>query len=106
LIIIFSTLTNYFLLLALNIQTPFSAALFVLVVLQVGSAPPSAPGKLGVYHYLAVLALSVFAVERGVALAYGVLLYLVALLSKVVIGVIVLLTTRWRIPTIVSRPEN
>jgi uncharacterized protein (TIRG00374 family) len=104
-IIIFSTLTNYFLLLALNIHAPFPAALFVLVVLQVGSAPPSAPGKLGVYHYLAVLALSVFAVERGVALAYGILLYLIALLSKVVIGVIVLLTTRWRIPTIVSRPE-
>lgn len=104
-IIIFSTLTNYFLLLALNIQTPFSAALFVLVVLQVGSAPPSAPGKLGVYHYLAVLALSVFAVERGVALAYGVLLYIIALMSKVIIGVIVLLTTRWRIHTIGSDPD-
>jgi hypothetical protein len=105
LVVILSTLTNYFLLLALDIQAPFSAALFVLVVLQVGSAPPSAPGKLGVYHYLAVLALSVFAVEKDLALAYGVLLYIVALLSKVVIGVMVLLVTRWRIPHLITRPD-
>ena len=103
LIVILSTLTNYLLFLALNIQVPVSAALFVLVVLQVGSAPPSAPGKLGVYHYLAVLALSVFAVEKNVALAYGVLLYLVALLSKVIIGALVLFLSRWRIPASASK---
>ena len=106
LVVILSTLTNYFLMLALDIQAPFSAALFVLVVLQVGSAPPSAPGKLGVYHYLAMLALSVFAVEKDVSLAYGVLLYIVALLSKVVIGVFVLFVTRWRIPIFVIQPES
>ena len=104
-VVILSTLTNYFLLLALDIQAPFSAALFVLVVLQVGSAPPSAPGKLGVYHYLAVLALSVFAVDKEIALAYGVLLYIVALLSKVIIGVLVLLLTRWRIPTLANKTK-
>ncbi|MEA3350302.1 MAG: lysylphosphatidylglycerol synthase transmembrane domain-containing protein [Chloroflexota bacterium] len=104
LVVILSTLTNYFLLLALDIQAPFSAALFVLVVLQVGSAPPSAPGKLGIYHYLAVIALSVFAVEKDLALAYGVLLYVVALLSKVIIGVFVLFLTRWQIPEIAAKP--
>jgi uncharacterized protein (TIRG00374 family) len=98
LIVILSSVTNYSLILALDIQVPFWVALFVLMVLQVGSAPPSAPGKLGVYHYLAVLALSVFSVEKNVALAYGILLYTVTLLSKVIIGVLILLMTRWVAP--------
>lgn len=93
-----STLTNYLILLALDLKVSIVAALFVLIVLQIGSAPPSAPGKLGVFHYLAVLALSAYGVGKEPALAYGVLLYVVALLPKVLIGVLVLLFSRWKIP--------
>lgn len=101
-----STLTNYISLQALHIQVPFTAALFVLIVLQVGSAPPSAPGKLGVFHYLAVLALSAFDVERSVALGYSVLLYIIALLPKVIIGVGVLMFSRWRLPRLSLAGHN
>ena len=104
--LVLSTLTNYVILQAIQIQAPFTAALFVLIVLQVGSAPPSAPGKLGVFHYLAVLALSAFSVEKDLALAYGVLLYVVALLPKVLIGVGVLLFSRWRLPDIRFKIES
>ncbi|MGB2963316.1 MAG: lysylphosphatidylglycerol synthase transmembrane domain-containing protein [Anaerolineales bacterium] len=104
--LILSILTNYVILQAVHIQVPITAALFVLIVLQVGSAPPSAPGKLGVFHYLAVLALSVFSVEKDLALAYGVLLYVVALLPKVLIGVGVLLFSRWRLPDIKLKIES
>jgi len=55
-------------------------------VLQVGIAPPSLPGKLGVFHYLTVLALSFFGVARSAALTYALVLYAVALLSKVLVG--------------------
>lgn len=96
----FSTLTNYLILLALEIDVSFVVALFVLIVLQVGSAPPSAPGKVGVFHYLAVLALSAYGIEKESALAYGVLLYVVALLPKVLIGFGVLIFSRWRVPTL------
>jgi len=104
--LILSTLTNYVILRAVQIQAPFTAALFVLIVLQVGSAPPSAPGKLGVFHYLAVLALSAFSVEKDLALAYSVLLYVVALLPKVVIGVGVMIFSRWRLPDIRLKIEK
>jgi uncharacterized protein (TIRG00374 family) len=104
--LVLSTLTNYSILRAIHIQAPFTAALFVLIVLQVGSAPPSAPGKLGVFHYLAVLALSAFSVEKDLALAYGVLLYVVALLPKVLIGVGVLVLSRWRLPDLKLKIEN
>ena len=101
-----SALTNYLILGAVGIQAPFTAALFVLIVLQVGSAPPSAPGKLGVFHYLAVLALSAFGVEKDLALAYSVVLYVVALLPKILIGVGVLVFSRWRIPELRLKVES
>lgn len=101
-----SALTNYLILGAVGIQAPFTAALFVLIVLQVGNAPPSAPGKLGVFHYLAVLALSAFSVQKDLALAYSVLLYVVALMPKVVIGVGVMILSRWRIPELKLKVES
>ncbi len=90
-----SALTNYLILQSLHILVPFSAALFVLIVLQVGSAPPSAPGKLGVFHYLTVLALSAYQVERGTALAYSVLLYVTALVPKILVGAGVFVLSKW-----------
>jgi len=95
-----SAATNYILLRALGISAPFTAALFVLIVLQVGSAPPSAPGKLGVFHYLVVLALSAFNIEKGIAVAYSVLLYVVVLFPKVVIGALIMMLSRWRLPAL------
>lgn len=68
---------NYVLFLALRLSLPFAAALFLVVVLQVGVAVPSVPGKLGVFHYLCALALAVFGLEKGAALGYAVLLYFV-----------------------------
>jgi len=104
--LILSTLTNYIILQAVDIQVPFTAALFVLIVLQVGSAPPSAPGKLGIFHYLTVLALSAFEVDKSLALAYSLLLYVVALMPKVVIGVGILFFSRWKLPDIKLKIEK
>ena len=98
LVLMSSALTNYILFWAFGLPLSFGAALFVLVVLQVGIAPPSLPGKLGVFHYLAVLALSFFAVPRGAAVGYAFALYAVALLSKIVLGGAWLAWLRW-LPT-------
>lgn len=87
--------TNYLLFLAFGFPLSFAAAAFVLVVLQVGIAPPSLPGKLGVFHYLTVLALSFFGVARSAALTYALVLYAVALLSKVLAGGAWLAWLRW-----------
>ncbi len=87
--------TNYLLFRAFGLPLSFSAAAFLLVVLQVGVAPPSLPGKLGVFHYLALLGLSFFGVPRSAALSYALVLYAVALLSKVVAGGAWLAWLRW-----------
>ena len=72
-------LTNLLLLAAFGLEPSPRIALFLLVVLQVGVAVPSAPGKIGVFQFLCVLALSVFDVPASVAFAYGVVLYLIVL---------------------------
>jgi hypothetical protein len=52
-------------------------ATVLLLVLQIGVAVPSTPGKVGVFQTLAVLTLSLFAVDRALAFSYGLLLYVV-----------------------------
>jgi hypothetical protein len=91
-----STLANYLLFRAFGLSLPFSAALLLLVVLQVGTVPPSLPGRLGVFNYLTVLTLGIYGVERGPAAAYSLGLYIVAYLPKVLIGAACLARRDWR----------
>jgi len=51
-ILLLSASTNYLLFRAFHLTVPPVAALLVLLVLQVGSAPVSTPGNLGVFQYL------------------------------------------------------
>jgi len=71
---------------AMGLSLPLAAPLFLLLVLQVGISVPSTPGKLGVFQYLVILALAAFHVEKGVALSYSLLLYLVAFGPHLVFG--------------------
>jgi len=79
-------LVNYIIFLALGLSLSFTAALFLLVVLQVGIAVPSVPGKLGIFQYLCILALAPFGVGKSSALSYSVLLYLVAVGPVLLLG--------------------
>ena len=85
-ILLLSVSTNYLLFLAFRLTVPPVAALLVLLVLQVGSAPVSTPGNLGVFQYLTVLALGVYSVDRTTAVAYSVVLYVIAYGPKLVLG--------------------
>jgi len=85
-ILLVAALTNYLLFLAFDLRLPFVAALFLLVLTQAGSVPPSLPGKIGIFNYLTVVGLGTFGVDRGTALGYSILLYAVALLPKVILG--------------------
>ena len=79
-------LTNYLVFLGMGLTLPASAALLLLVVLQAGVAVPSSPGRLGVFHYLTVLTLSLFAVGKEEALGYAVVLHLAVYLPMLILG--------------------
>jgi uncharacterized membrane protein YbhN (UPF0104 family) len=56
-------------------------------MLQIGSAVPSSPGRIGVFQYLVILTLSFLVVDKNVALGYSVLLYLVIYVPNALIGI-------------------
>jgi glycosyltransferase 2 family protein len=83
---VLSALTNYLVFRALDLTLPLSAALLLLVVLHVGTSVPSSPGRVGVFQYLVILSLSMYSVDKNVALGYSIILYLVIYMSIAVIG--------------------
>jgi hypothetical protein len=92
-----SVLTNYLVFLALGMPPSWVQSLFVLVVLQIGVAVPSTPGKIGLFQVLCRWALGVFGVSAALGLAYGVLLYLVAPLLLMLLGALALAIEGWRV---------
>jgi hypothetical protein len=91
-----SALTNYLIFLALGMPPSWVQSVFVLVVLQIGVAIPSTPGKIGLFQVLCRWALGVFGVPAAMGLAYGVLLYLAAPLLLMVMGAVALAIEGWR----------
>ncbi len=77
--------TNWLMLRALALPATPVIALTLLVLLQAGSALPSSPAKIGVFHYLAIVGLELFSVPRETALAFAVWLHLI------VVGLLILL---------------
>lgn len=78
--------TNLLVFWALNLSISPFAAVFLLVVLQVGVAVPSSPGRIGVFHYLTILALSVFLVPKEAALGGGIVLHLIVYVPLFLLG--------------------
>lgn len=66
----------------------FTAAVFLLLVLQIGIAVPSVPGKVGVFQYLCILALGVFGIPREPALVFSLTLYLASFGPLIILGAI------------------
>jgi len=82
--------TNYLLFWAFDLTLSAGAALLLLVLLHVGVAPPSSPGRLGVFHALTVLGLATFGVDRSSALAYATVLHFIVYLPQIVLGAVLL----------------
>ncbi len=104
LIWVLSAWTNVLLFRAFQLPLPVGVALFLLVVLMSGVAVPPLPGNLGVFPYLSQVVLTLFGVERGLALAYGITLQAVAYLPLVLVGLACLIGENWRLPGNRARP--
>lgn len=97
-ILVISIATTYIVFLAMRLPLPPVAALLLTIVLRIGVAPPSLPGRLGLFQYLIVVALGMFGINRTVALSYSFVLYAVAVLPVLVAGVAWLFAFRWSSP--------
>ncbi len=78
--------TNLLLFQAYGFDLGVMEALILQVILIIGMAIPSVPGKIGVFEYTVMLALGMFAVEGTIALSFGLMLHLVAYIPKIILG--------------------
>jgi uncharacterized protein (TIRG00374 family) len=81
-----SALGNYLVMVALGLPAPFAAAVFVTIVTSLGMIVPSAPGYVGVFHYLSVVAVTAFGVDASQAMSYALVSHAVTYGSFVVGG--------------------
>ena len=83
-------LSSWIAILAFSFDVPFNAALIVFIFIGFGTALPQAPGMIGTYQYACILALGLFGVEKADALAYGIVLNGIQLITLVLQGVVAL----------------
>jgi glycosyltransferase 2 family protein len=76
---------------AMDLDLPILAAWTVLAFVGLGISVPSAPGYVGVFHYAAVLALTVFDVARPAAVGYAIVFHATQIISITVVGWLFLL---------------
>jgi hypothetical protein len=85
---------------AFRLPAPPAAALLVLVVTNLGAAIPSSPGSLGIYHVLAVLALSVWNIDTSAAVAFAIGSHALAITMHILVGLVCAWFEGWRIITL------
>jgi glycosyltransferase 2 family protein len=71
---------------AFALPVPWYAALFVLLVINLGGVIPASPGSIGVYHYLAIIALTVWMSDANRALGFAVVAHATGLLVITLLG--------------------
>ncbi|HVO23990.1 MAG TPA: lysylphosphatidylglycerol synthase transmembrane domain-containing protein [Candidatus Margulisiibacteriota bacterium] len=81
-------LSSWVIIRAFNFNVPFNAALIVFIFIGFGTALPNAPGMIGTYQYACVLALGLFGVAQADALAYGLVLNALQLVSIIAQGLV------------------
>jgi hypothetical protein len=67
-------------------QLPVLASMIVLVVLLAGVVVPSIPGRIGIFQYLCILALSPFSIDQAMSVSYGILLQGIIMLPTTLVS--------------------
>lgn len=95
-------LTNHTTFMALGLSLPFTASLMLMVVLQMGIAVPSLPGRVGVFEGLCIVVLALFNVGPDAAFAVGLVLHVVVFVPPTLLG----LYYAWRVRAFDLGPEK
>lgn len=83
-------LSSYILILGFGMDLPISAAFVVFVAVGAASALPNPPGMVGIFQIASVVALGLFSIPKTEALAYGMVLNALQLLTLVAQGLVAL----------------
>lgn len=78
--------TNLLVFRAMHLNLPWIAAIFLLVVLQVGISLPTMLGRIGIFQTICLLVLGLFGVSSVVGFSYGLLLQTIVTLPTTLLG--------------------
>jgi uncharacterized protein (TIRG00374 family) len=78
---------------AFHIAVPFSGAILLIAVLNLGMAVPSTPGYVGVFDYLMVLTLALYNIPRTQAVAAALVFHAIAFVPITIIGLVYIVRT-------------
>lgn len=93
---------NYILFLAVGIEPTWMMTLLLLIVLLAGAAIPSTPGRVGIYHYIAIQFLLLFNIEESAAVSFAILQHFTVVVLPTLIGIIL----AWRLNVSLSVPPK
>ena len=71
---------------ALGLDVPFVAIVVAVIATTLGMVVPSSPGYIGVFHYLAVISMTAFGVDRDKSMAFAILWHAVNYLTLSISG--------------------
>jgi len=72
---------------AVGLALPFSAALFLQMLIAIGVALPSAPGFFGVFEKLATVGLAIYSVEPTAAASWAIGFHILSFIPITLIGI-------------------
>lgn len=85
-----SALTAYSIFYFLDLQLPLVSAFMVLIITIVGISIPAAPGMVGNFQYAAIVALSLFNVEKTDAFIFSMVYYFLGVGVAILLGLVFL----------------
>jgi uncharacterized membrane protein YbhN (UPF0104 family) len=98
--------TNQLVFQSLHLELPWTAAVFLLVVLQAGISLPTMLGRIGIFQYICLLVLGLFGVSAAVSMSYGIVLQAVVTLPTTLLGLLFLWVMGLGRATPKSFPKN
>ncbi len=96
----------YFLSSGFQLGLTLGECAILLVILRLGAVPPQAPGNVGTFHWLVVMGVTLFGVDRETAVGYATLLFLVITVPLWMVGFVALLATKMKLSQLRMDAEN
>lgn len=81
-----SALPIHLILISFGYVLPFTVSLFILVILALTVAIPSAPGFIGTFHYACAMGLELFKIPQGEALSIAIVLHAINFFPVTLLG--------------------
>jgi uncharacterized protein (TIRG00374 family) len=105
-IAILSILTPLVLFPAFGLPVSISTAILLNVVLSIGSAPSSTPGKVLIFEGLVTFTLIQLGhTNNAVILSYAIVYHLVVVVPQLVLGTLAMVRSRWRLPVYLANDK-